>query len=202
VGRINRIAPWALGLAAVALIASGPAVAQVPSAPTEAVTQSPELAATEALLAMRRRVRGYFRVVPGADNAARRDAAIRHTASALFALIRPLAVSRLTEANPVFPVVRIAFADGDVDVATPPILARSPEQGAARTVRGLNGETNNLTQRLTTAGLTQTTWTDEGSRTTRFVPAADGQHLSLHVVIRSPRLSIPVDYQLEYVRAN
>ncbi len=177
-------------------------MAQVPPAAVEPAAQSPALPATEALTALRRRLRGYYRAVPGGDNLARRDAAVQRTVSALFVLVRPLATGRLTEANPVFPIVRIAFDGGNVDVATPPVLARSPEDGTEGTVVGLDRNRNRLLHRLTPAGLTQVTWNNDGSRTTSFVSGPDGRTLSLHVTIRSPRLSIPVAYHLDYARTN
>lgn len=152
-------------------------------------------------LPLRMRLQGMFRVAPGSANQANRDAAIQRSVDALFLLIRPIATSRITEANPVFPSVRIAFYDGLIDVATPPVAARSPEDGAARTTRGLDGETNQLVQSFTSDALVQRTWTDAGSRTTRFVPSDDGQRLTLHVQIRSPRLPVPVRYTMAYARS-
>jgi hypothetical protein len=152
-------------------------------------------------LTLRQRLQGYFRDMPGAGNAQRRDEGVARAVEALFVLIRPMAHSRLTEANPVFPTVRIAFYDGIIDVATPPVIARSPENGATRTVTGLDRETNQLVQAFTSDALVQTSWREAGSRTTRFVPSADGQRLTLHVQIRSGRLPVPVRYSMSYARA-
>jgi hypothetical protein len=152
-------------------------------------------------LTLRQRLQGYFRDIPGAGNAQRRDEGVARAVEALFVLIRPMAHSRLTEANPVFPTVRIAFYDGIIDVATPPLAARSPETGARGTMRGIDGETNQLVQAFTSDALVQTSWREAGSRTTRFVPSADGQRLTLHIQIRSGRLPVPVRYSMSYARA-
>jgi hypothetical protein len=192
------------------MLVLAPVLAQVPDpvvAPAAPASPTPPVVAqpgpeVDALVAVRRGLRGYYRAVSVETNAARRDEAVRRSVASLFVLIRPLATSRITEGNPMFPVVRIAFAEGEVDVATPPVLARSPEDGSERSTTSFNRQTNHLTHRLTAAGLTQTMWTHEGSRTTRFVSHDSGRGLTLHVAIRSPRLPVPVEYTMDFARAN
>jgi hypothetical protein len=203
-GRVGPSRNVTRGLALLgALTALAPAFvanAQDAGAPTTTVAALVAAPAANAL-PLRTRLQGMFRPAPGAPNEANRDAGIRRAVEALFALIRPIATSRITDGNPVFPSVRIAFYDGTIDVATPPVIARSPENGATRTVTGLDRETNQLVQSFTSDALVQTTWTDAGSRTTRFVPSADGQRLTLHIQIRSPRLPVPVRYTMAYARS-
>jgi len=184
-----------------ALAAAFVASAQDAGAPTTTVAALVAAPAAPSNAALRGRLQGMFRVAPGSSNQASRDAGIGRAVDALFLLIRPIATSRITDANPVFPSVRIAFYDGLIDVATPPVAARSPEDGGTRTTRGLDGETNQLIQSFTSDALVQRTWTDAGSRTTRFVPSDDGQRLTLHIQIRSPRLPVPVRYTMAYARA-
>lgn len=187
-----------------ALIATPPAApaAAAPAAAAPAAAAAPVPVENPAVAALRARVAGTWREVSNASNTASRDAGVARTVDALFFMIRPIASSRLTEANPAFPSVRIALQDGQIEVQTGAVSARSPEGGAERTVRGLDGETNRLVQTLTSNALVQTTWTEAGSRTTRFVPSADGRHLTLHIQIRSPRLSVPVRYTMSYTRVD
>ncbi len=206
-GRFERtplrrdLTPGLCVAAALAALSAGLAAdAQDAGAPTTTTTAA-LAAAPPSGLTLRQRLQGLFRPTPGPGNAQRRDEGITRAVDALFLLIRPMARSRITDANPVFPTVRIAFYDGLIDVATPPVSARSPETGARATVRGLDGETNQLVQTFTSDALVQTSWREAGSRTTRFVPSADGQRLTLHVQIRSERLPVPVRYTMSYARA-
>ena len=179
-------------------------VAQVAAALAAAPAAAPAAAANPvenpAIAALRARLAGSWREVSSAENAANRDAGVERTVEALFVLIRSIARGRLIEANPAFPALRIAFHDGQIEVQTLPVVCRSPEGGVERTVRGLDGNTNRLVQTLTSNALVQTTWQDSGSRTSRFVPSADGQRLTLHVQIRASQLSVPVRYSMTYAR--
>jgi hypothetical protein len=150
--------------------------------------------------ALRERLSGLFREAPGAENASARDAGVKRAVEALFVVFRPLASGRITDGNPVFPSVRIGFQGDEVSVDTPPVSAASPACGAVRSMFGLNRETNQLVQTLDGDALVQRTWTKAGSRTTRFVPSADGKRLTLQIEIRSDRLPVPVTYAMEYER--
>ncbi len=159
--------------------------------------------ADDARGSLRERLSGHFREAPGNSNAANRDAGIARAVDALFIMFRPIARSRITEANPAFPAVRIAFHDGQIETETPPVLAKSPENGEERTTFGLNKVVNKLVQSVAGDALVQKTWTEgAGSRTTRFVPSADGKRLTLFIEIRADRLPVPVAYSMEYVRVD
>ena len=175
---------------AAAVVAASP-VSPSPVAPTD------EAAALQALHA---RLAGVYREAPGAPNAANRDEGVQHAVDALFFAVRPIAFSRIVDGNPVFPVIRIAFHDGQINLQTPPVAATSPEDGSEASMTGLDHETNHVVQRLTTNSLVQRSWTEEGSRTTRFAVSPDGQTLTLHIQIRSPRLPVSVRYTMTYVR--
>jgi hypothetical protein len=141
------------------------------------------------------------RYVPqaGAPNAANRDAAVSRSVDSLMFLLRPIAHSRITEANPVFPAITIAFPPGQIEVISQPVVARSPDNGAESAATGLDRERNRLTQRIVGASLVQTMWNDSGARRTRFVPTA-GNRLMIHVEVTSPRLPVPVRYAMSFVR--
>lgn len=142
---------------------------------------------------------GRYVPVPGAPNAANRDAAVQRSVDSLMFLIRPIAHSRITEANPVFPSVTIAFPPGQIEVVSPPIVARSSDNGAESSTTGLDRERNRLVQRIVGQTLVQTTWNDAGARTTRFVPGA-GNRLTMQIEVTSPRLPVPVRYSMAFLR--
>ena len=142
---------------------------------------------------------GRYVPAPGASNAANRDAAVQRAVDSLMFLIRPIAHSRITEANPVFSSVTIAFPPGQIEVISPPIVARSADNGAESSTTGLDRERNRLTQRIVGNTLVQTTWNDSGARTTRFVPNV-GNRLVIQVEVTSPRLPVPVRYAMSFLR--
>ncbi len=176
--------------------AQTPPVAVVAAIPTP-VAPTDDAAAVQTL---HTRLEGVYREAPGATNAANRDEGVQHSVDELFFAVRPIAFSRIVDGNPVFPLVRIAFHDGQISVQTPPVAAISPEDGTEALMTGLDHETNHVVQRLTTNSLIQRSWTEEGSRTTRFAVSPDGQTLTLHIQIRSPRLPVSVRYTMSYVR--
>lgn len=149
--------------------------------------------------AFRRRLSGRYRAASEATNEARRDEGISRAASAFFVLIRPIVVSRLTDGVPTFREVRVAFEGGVVEVTTAPVVARSRDDGTPSTTLGFNRALNHLTQRVSTHALLQTTWTDEGSRTTLFTLERDDT-LTLRVLLRSPQLPVPVSFMGTFVR--
>jgi hypothetical protein len=192
-----RAALCALALLVVASQAAADGTAALPGLQAPA---SPPPVDPSAVAATRTRLAGSWRQSSGPANAASRNAGVQQSVNALFVMFRSIAYGRLIDANPLFPVVRIAFADGQIEVRTGAVVARSPEGGGERTVIGLDHATNRLTQTVNQAELVQTTWNDDGARTTRFVPGADGRTLTLHIQIRSPRLPVPVTYAMSLTR--
>jgi hypothetical protein len=142
---------------------------------------------------------GRYVPQPGAPNAANRDAAVSRSVDSLMFLLRPIAHSRITEANPVFSAITIAFPPGQIEVISQPVVARSPDNGAESTATGLDRERNRLTQRVVGTSLVQTMWNDSGARSTRFIPTA-GNRMMIHVEVTSPRLPVPVRYAMSFVR--
>ncbi len=190
-------------LVAVALAArSGPAQGQ-PRIGTDGGTAispppPPPPPSPEALL--RQRLSATFVPAPGVANQRAIDAGIDRAVGALFFMIRPIASSKIHSGNPLFSYVTLSFRPGEILVVSPPVIARSRDDGAAGSMRGLDGEPNQVTQRLLPDALLQTTWNASGRRVTRFVPSPDGTRLTMHVEITAPQLPIPVRYTLQYVR--
>ena len=142
---------------------------------------------------------GRYVPAPGFPNAANRDAGVQRAVDSLLFLIRPIAHARITEANPVFASVTIAFPPGHIEVVSPPVVARSAESGAESSITGLDRERNRLVQRIVGNTLVQSTWNDAGARTTRFVVTAPDR-LTMHIEVTSPRLPVPVRYAMSFVR--
>lgn len=133
-----------------------------------------------------------------ADKAAL-EAAIERTAAPFFFAIRPLVRSRLRETNPIFASIEIRTAGAVVDCNTPPVRVVDADDGVASTVTGLDDKPNSATHQLVGDALVQRTWNAEGARVTRFAPVGpDG--LVVAVAITSPRLSVPLRYEMHYRR--
>jgi hypothetical protein len=148
---------------------------------------------------LRAMLAGRYAPAAGASNAANRDSGVQRAVDALLFLVRPIAFGRIVDGNPVFPSITIAFPPGMIEVVSPPIAARSADNGAESSIVGLDRERNRLVQRLTHDALVQTTWNAAGSRTTRFLPSASGR-LILQIEVSSPRLPVPVRYSMAYMR--
>ena len=148
--------------------------------------------AEEARPGLRERLSGSFREAPGNSNAANRDAGIERSVDALFIMFRPIARSRISEANPAFPTVRITFRDGQIETETPPVLAKSPENGDERTTFGLNKVVNKLVQSVSGDALVQKTWTEGAgwrvalSEGTHSSPASSGSALTMGQISTNP----------------
>lgn len=128
------------------------------------------------------------------------EAAIERTAAPFFFALRPLVRSRLRDTNPIFPTVELRTVAEAIDCHTPPVRVVAVDDGPATTVVGLDEKPNSATHRRVGEALVQRTWNSEGSRTTRFAPAGP-EGLSLVVEITSPRLSVPLRYELHYRKA-
>lgn len=165
-----------------------------------ALAQQQPGAVVAAALAPRSVLAGRYVPAPGAPNAANRDAGVQRAVDSLMFLIRPIAHARITEANPVFASVTIAFPPGQIEVLSPPVVARSSDSGAESSTTGLDRERNRLVQRIVGDALVQTTWNDAGARTTRIVPAGPDR-ITMQIEVTSPRLPVPVRYAMTFVRA-
>ncbi len=184
-----------------ATLAAALALVALPLVPLRAsAQQEPPAASAPPEQALRTLLAGRYVPAPGAPNAANRDAAVARAVDALLFLIRPIASGRLTEVNPVFASVTVSFPDGMIEVQMPPLVARSPDNGAEGSMLSLSRERNRLVQRLTHDALLQRSWSDQGSRTTRFLPGGNGR-LILQIEMASPRLPVPVRYTLAYQRS-
>lgn len=150
--------------------------------------------------ALRARLAGTFVPAPGHPNRTQLEAGVDRAVAALFALIRPIARSRILDGNPLFPQVTFTFAGRRIEVLSPPIHARSLDDGVPWSVIGLDHNPNNVTHRLQGDALVQTCWNSAGRRVTRFVPSTDGTHLGIHVEVTAPQLPVAVRYSLEFVR--
>ncbi|MCA2979584.1 MAG: hypothetical protein INH41_09465 [Myxococcaceae bacterium] len=105
----------------------------------------------------------------------------------------------LRASNPVFQTVELRASGAAVECRTPPVSVFAAPDAGVTAVMGLDGKPSSATHQWVGETLVQKTWSAEGVRETRFVPAGDG--LTLHVEVSSPRLPVPLRYQLQYTRA-
>lgn len=176
-----------------------PAPAAPPAPPAPAAPAAPPSAPSPAD-SLRQLLAGTFVPAPGVPNRQQLEAGVDRAVGALFVLIRPLARSRILDGNPLFPTLEFLFDGRRIEVRSPPVIARSLDDGPAWRMVGLDRNQNNVTQRFTNDALVQTCWNDAGRRVTRFVPSADGSRVTLNIEVTAPQLPVPVRYQLQYAR--
>jgi hypothetical protein len=116
---------------------------------------------------------------------------------------RPIARGRLRRTNAAYEQVVVAFTPAQVSTrfdARAPV--ESPANGQPVKWRREDGETFDLTTEWQNGRLVQTFRADDGSRVNTYSVSADGQTLTMHVTLRSPRLPAPVEYDLVFNRAS
>lgn len=178
------------------LAASRRAAAQVPPpAAPPAAAPAPPPADPRTLYA------GSYRFVGGDRERNNINAAIERATDGLVFFIRPIANSRLRDANPVSAALTIRFPPGQIEaLAFANRVWRSPESGAAVRSAGVQGDPVNLTSRWENGHLVQVISNGEGARRNDYVLSADGRTLVWRVTISSERLPRPVRYELTYRR--
>jgi hypothetical protein len=181
---------WVLAAAAMALVVVAPTLvrAQVPAAVQAAVSD------------VRARFAGTFTPISVPFNQAMIETAIDRTVAPLIIIAQPIARSRLRAANPVFHAIAIRFTEGQIEVDANPMTVRTRDDGTEGSAIGLNNRPNHVMQRMQNDQLLQNMWTEEGARHTVFHASPDGRLLRVHVTITSPRLSVPLDYEMVYRR--
>lgn len=114
---------------------------------------------------------------------------------------RPVARSRLKKTNTAHRRVAIAVTAQEISVAfddRQPV--RMPADGSATQWQREDGETFDVTARLTDNGLVQNFKAADGERTNTFSLGPDGRALQMQVEVKSPQLSEPVRYTLTFER--
>ena len=166
---------WLVAVAALAMTAPGPLVAQTAS-----------LAGT------------YVLHADGSDDI---NASIDDATSKMNFAIRGIARSRLRKTNTPFRRLTIAHTPQEVTVTTDtraPI--RTPANGTPIRWRREDGEMLNVSTEWKGGLLEQTFVAEDGQRVNRYSISGDGRLLTMEVTITSPRLPKPLVYKQMYHR--
>lgn len=115
---------------------------------------------------------------------------------------RPIARGRLRRTNPVYSRVEINYTQSEVTVQLDqrrPIV--SPANGQPIKWTREDGEKFDLSTEWQNGRLVQTFRAEDGSRTNSYTISPDGRTLTMHVTLRSPKLSAPLEYNLVFTRS-
>ena len=129
--------------------------------------------------------------------------AIESAVARMSFVTRPIARGRLRRTNQPYQRLEINYTQAQVSVKTDnrrPMEA--PANGQPVKWTREDGEVFDLSAEWQNGRLVQTFRAEDGSRTNSFTISPDGRTLTLHVTVRSPRLSSPVEYNLVYNRAS
>lgn len=116
---------------------------------------------------------------------------------------RPIARGRLRRTNTVYQRVVVNFTQAEVSTTFDqrrPI--ESPANGQPVKWTREDGEKFDLSTEWQGGRLIQIFRAEDGTRTNTYTITPDGRVLTMHVVLRSPRLSGPVEYNLVFNRAS
>jgi len=115
---------------------------------------------------------------------------------------RPIARGRLRRTNTVYQRVVVNYTQAEVSTTFDQRHAiTSPGNGQPIKWTREDGEKFDLSTEWQNGRLIQTFRAEDGTRTNTYTISADGRVLTMHVVLRSPRLSGPVEYNLVFNRA-
>jgi len=129
--------------------------------------------------------------------------AIEQAVSKMSFITRPIARGRLRRTNQPYQRVVVSFTPQQVTTTFDQRHAiESPANGQPIKWRREDGETLDLSTEWQAGRLVQTFRAEDGSRTNTYSISPDGRTLTIHVTIRSPRLSAPVEYNLVFTRAS
>jgi hypothetical protein len=129
--------------------------------------------------------------------------AIESAVSKMSFITRPIARGRLRRTNSVYQRVVINYTQTHVSTTFDQRHAiESPANGQPVKWTREDGEKFDLSTEWQGGRLVQTFRAEDGSRTNTYTISPDGRTLTMHVTLRSPRLSGPVEYNLVFTRAS
>jgi hypothetical protein len=130
------------------------------------------------------------------------NAAIERTVRRMSFIARPIARSRLRRTNAYHQRMSIDLSAGRVSMRFDDgQVIDSPLSGEVIRWRRDDGEVLDLSTRWQGARLVQSFTADDGGRVNTYTLSEDGRTLTMHVVVSSPRLPAPLEYDLVYSRA-
>ena len=146
-------------------------------------------------------MRGTFAINRQASDDVNR--AIEAAVARMSFVTRPIARGRLRRTNTVYNRVVVNFTPAQVSTTFDQRHAiESPANGQPVAWTREDGEKFQLSTSWENGRLVQTFRAEDGTRTNTYSISPDGRTLTMHVVLRSPRLSGPVEYNLVFNRAS
>lgn len=153
-----------------------------------------------AALSAEARMAGDFLFAGGDAERTALTRAIDRSVAPFFFAIRGIVRGKLEDKTKIASRVTLRFENGQIRCGIPGAPdAVSPADGRPVDYT-VGGDTVKLSQRVDGGRLVQTFATADGSRTNIYVPTEDGERYTMHVTIKSPKLSVPVVYALTYAR--
>ena len=129
--------------------------------------------------------------------------AIESAVSKMSFVTRPIARGRLRRTNQMYQRVVVNFTPAQVSTTFDQRHAiESPANGQPVAWTREDGEKFQLSTSWENGRLVQTFRAEDGSRTNTYSISPDGRTLTMHVTLRSPRLSSPLEYNLVFNRAS
>ena len=129
--------------------------------------------------------------------------AIEAAVSKMSFVTRPIARGRLRRTNTMYQRVVVSFTPAQVSTTFDQRRAiESPANGTQVPWTREDGEHFQLSTSWENGRLVQTFRAEDGSRTNTYSISGDGRVLTMHVTLRSPRLSAPLEYNLVFNRAS
>lgn len=130
------------------------------------------------------------------------EKAIDNAVSQLNFVVRPIARGRLEKTNPAYKRLEINLKPGQVSIATNGRAAiKTPPSGSMVKWTREDGEVFDVSTNLSGDTLRQKFVAKDGQRTNEYTISADGQTLTMRVIVNSPRLNSPLTYRLVYRRS-
>ena len=129
--------------------------------------------------------------------------AIETAVSRMSFVTRPIARGRLRRTNTAYNRVVINYTQTEVSTTFDQRRAvESPANGQPVKWTREDGEKFDLSTEWQNGRLVQTFRAEDGSRTNTYTISPDGRTLTMHVTLRSPRLTSPLEYKLVFNRAS
>ncbi|HSU12729.1 hypothetical protein [Longimicrobium sp.] len=129
--------------------------------------------------------------------------AIETAVSRMSFITRPIARGRLRRTNPVYSRVVVNYTPQQVSTVFDARHAiESPANGQPVKWTREDGEKFDLSTEWQQGRLVQTFRAEDGSRTNTYVVSPDGHTLTMHVVLRSPKLPQPLEYKMVFNKAS
>jgi hypothetical protein len=181
-----------VSLAVFALMAGLPGAghAQAPKAAPSAAPESDP----------RARFTGVFNYAGGAQERAALDAAIERAAAEFNFLFRPIARSKLRDANTIARVVTMQWSPGTMRVTftDPPRDYRAADDGTPIHSPASHDPSTRFSHRFDNGNLIESFTADDGAQRNVFTLTPDGQGMTMSAMVTSPKLRVPVQYSLTY----